>query len=153
MDINTLILGQKGIGRWKSWFMQAFLQGHFLNESLNRQWSGSQDMRSSSILAEEDFMRYFLSFLSSASPHHSVLSVGSKGGIQAWLERAWDTGTAWPFLLITKYATSHNCEPHCPWKGCHQRILGQLTAIHLVNGYPLMTLDAATLCSVSWQSC
>lgn len=109
MDVNTLILGRKGIGRWKSWYMQAFLQGRLLNESLNR--SGSQDMRRSSILAEEDFMRYFLSFLSSASPHHSI---GYKRGIQAWLERAWGTGTAWPFLLITKYATSHNCEPHCP---------------------------------------
>lgn len=137
MEVNALILGQKGIGRWKSWCMQAFLQGHLLNESLNR--SGSQDMKSSNILAEgEDF-----SFLPSASPHHSLLSVGSKGEIQAWFKRAWDIGTAWPFLLITKHAISHNCEPRCPHMrdaikvflgSCQQFILSMATHIQWSDG-------------------
>lgn len=142
MEANSLILGQKGIGRWKSWCMQAFLCRHLLNESLSR--SGSQDVKSSNILAEGgDF-----NFLPSASPHHSLLSVDSKGEIQAWLERTWDTGTAWPFLLIAVYATSHNCEPLSTHKGCHQVILGQLSAIHLVNGHPHpMVLSDGTACN------
>lgn len=95
----------------------------------------------------------------SASPHRSLLSVDSKGEIQAWLERAWDTGTAWPFLLITKHATSHNCEPHCPntadaikvfLGGCRQFIV--LMATH-IQWCCLVTLDATTLSCVSWQNC
>lgn len=153
MDVNTLVMGQKGIGRWKSWCMQAFLQGHHLNESLNR--SSSQDMKRSNILAQgEDF-----SFLPSASPHHSLLSLGSKGEIQAWLERAWDTGRAWSFLLITTYATSHNREPHCPnttdaikvfLGSCWQFVM--LMATH-TQWCCLMTLDTITLSCLYWHNC
>lgn len=91
----------------------------------------------------------------SASPHHSLLSVDSKGDIQVWLERAWDTGTAWPFLLVIKYATSHNREPHCPnttdaiqvfLGSCWQFIV--LMATH-IQWCCLMMLDATTLSCVS----
>lgn len=148
IEVNTLILGQKGIGRWKRWHMQAFLQAHLLNESLNR--PGSQDTKSSNILAEGEYF----SFFPSASPHHSLVSVGSQGKILAWLERAWDTRAAWPFLLITKHSTSHNCEPHCSHTqgaikvllgSCQQLIFSMPTHIQWCC---LMALDAATLTCV-----
>ncbi|KAK4832400.1 hypothetical protein QYF61_022535 [Mycteria americana] len=112
--------------------------GHPLNESLKS--SGSQEMKSSNILAEGESFRY--TSLPSAFPHHSLLAASSKGEIQTQPERGWCTGTAWFFLLVTKHATSpatagQSRATPSTHEGCRQSMLGQLSTIHPVDGHPL----------------
>lgn len=122
-------------------------------------------MKINNILAEGESFMY--TSLPSTSSHHSPLPASTQGEIQAQPKRAWCTGTAWFFLLVTKHATSpatagQSWTTLSTHEGCCQSVLGQLLTTHPVNGHshPVVVSDDSG-CSHTvgcpkqqfWQNC